>query len=202
MSIHTLLVDDHLLVMLGIQRLLESEEDIEVINTVHDPSILIKTVEDTRPDVIVTDIRMKQYNGIELTKDLLSKFPDVKVVILSGYDHEEYYNAAFEAGASAYITKERSAFDLANAIRQSHMGYILFSKNQIIGNNIEALTSAEQRILLLISKDKTNYEISTDLSISKRTVEYHISSIIRKLGVDSRVGAVVKGIKKGLIEGF
>ncbi|RBN36173.1 DNA-binding response regulator, partial [Priestia megaterium] len=80
-----------------------------------------------------------------------------------------------------------SAFDLANAIRQSNMGYILFSKNQISTKDFETLTSAEQKILLLISKDKTNYEISMDLSISKRTVEYHISSIIRKLDVDSRV---------------
>ncbi|MEB2268441.1 MULTISPECIES: response regulator transcription factor [Priestia] len=202
MSIRTLLVDDHLLVMLGIRRLLESEEDIEIIDTVSDPSSLLEVVGTTSPDVVVTDVRMKEFNGIELTKELLSKFPETKVVILSGYDHEEYYNAAFKAGASAYITKERSAFDLANAIRQSNMGYILFSKNQISTKDFEALTSAEQKILLLISKDKTNYEISMDLSISKRTVEYHISSIIRKLDVDSRVGAVVKGIKKGLIEDF
>jgi two-component system, NarL family, response regulator LiaR len=198
MKIKILLVDDHLLVMLGIKQLLENEPDFEVVNTIYNPADLDTEIMKNNPDVIVMDIRMKNYNGIELTKKIIEKHPKSKVVILSGYDYDEYIEAAYQAGAYAFVTKEKSAFELANAIRQSHLGFKLFPNKSLVYHK-HHLTKTELEILKLISEDKTNAEISEMLMISKRTVEHHVSSIIRKLDVDSRVGAVVKAIKLGLL---
>jgi two-component system, NarL family, response regulator LiaR len=198
MKIKILLVDDHLLVMLGIKQLLENEPDFEVVNTIYNPADLDTEITKNNPDVIVMDIRMKNYNGIELTRKIIEKHPKLKVVILSGYDYDEYIEAAYQAGAYAFVTKEKSAFELANAVRQSYSGIKSFP-NEIPAQNKPHLTKMELQILKLISEDKTNAEISEMLMISKRTVEHHVSSIIRKLDVDSRVGAVMKGIKLGLL---
>ncbi|MED3762805.1 response regulator transcription factor [Ureibacillus sp. FSL K6-8385] len=199
MKIKVLLVDDHLLVMLGIQQLLENEADLEIVNTICHPADLEKEIVKHNPDVIVMDIRMKNDNGIEWTKKITEKYPSCKIVILSGYDYDEYIHAAYEAGAYAFVTKENSAFELANAIRQSFSGIKHFPI-YISSKNHFPLTNAELKILQYISEDMTNEEISKFLNISKRTVEHHVSSILRKLDVNSRVGAVVKAMKMGILE--
>ena len=197
MQIKVLLVDDHLMFMLGIKQLLESEGNFTILNIVDNPAELNEKIKEEKPHVIVMDIRMKDYNGIELTKEISSVYPDIKIIILSGYNYDEYMKAAYEAGAYAFISKENSTYELANAIRESYKG------NRLIPDQTEnhkpLLTKTELEVLKLISQDKTNSEISEILVISKRTVEHHVSSIINKLKVDSRVGAVVKGMKSGLI---
>ncbi|MEB3752047.1 response regulator transcription factor [Geobacillus sp. FSL W8-0032] len=198
MKIKVLLVDDHLLVMHGIQQLLENEIDLEVVNTVCDPALLETEIKKHNPNVVVMDIRMKNDNGIEWVRKIAQTYPTCKVVILSGYNYDEYIQAAYEAGAYAFVTKESSVFELANAIRQTYLGVKSFPINRLDHCN-SPLTKTELDILQLISEDKTNAEISELLHISRRTVEHHVSSILRKLDADSRVGAVVKAIKLGLI---
>ncbi|MFA8440058.1 response regulator [Pueribacillus sp. YX66] len=195
MKIKVLLVDDHLMFMLGIKQLLEGEKDLTILSIVDNPPDLDKIIKNDKPHVIVMDIRMKDYNGIELTKKITKIYPEIKIIILSGYNYDEYMKAAYEAGAYAFISKENSAHELANAIRESHKGNKLIVETK----EKQLLTNTELEILKLISQDKTNSEISEILIISKRTVEHHVSSIINKLRVDSRVGAVVKGMKSGLI---
>jgi two-component system, NarL family, response regulator LiaR len=197
MKIKVLLVDAHLLVMLRIQQLLENEAHLEVVNTICHPADLEEEIIKHNPDVIVMDIRMKNDNGIEWTKKITETYPTCKVVILSGYDYDEYIHAAYEAGA--FVTKENSVFELANAIRQSHLGIKSFPVDRL-SNYHPPLINVELKILQFISEDRTNAEISELLNISRRTVEHHVSSILRKLDVDSRVGAVVKAMKLGLLE--
>lgn len=195
MKIKVLLVDDHLMFMLGIKQLLDSENDLTILGIIDDPSDLNEKLKDDKPHVIVMDIRMKDYNGIELTKKITKIYPDIKIIILSGYNYDEYMKAAYEAGAYAFISKENSTYELANAIRESYKGNKLIVEKK----EKQLLTETELEVLKLISQDKTNSEISDILVISKRTVEHHVSSIINKLKVDSRVGAVVKGMKSGMI---
>lgn len=126
MKIKVLLVDDHLLVMLGIKQLLENETDLEIVSTISDAANLDEEIIKNNPDVIVMDIRMKNNNGIKLTKKITEKYPESKVVILSGYHYDKYIDAASDAGAYAFVSKEESAIKLANAIRQSHIGVKLF----------------------------------------------------------------------------
>lgn len=198
LSINVLLVDDHVLMLMGLKELLEKESDLHVVATLSDPSALEETIGRRNPDVIVLDVRMKTENGIELAKIVRQEFPDLKIVILSGYNYDEYIDAARQAGTDAYVTKEKSNTELITAIRQVCQGRRIFpyQHREQAG---EALTAKEREILRQIAADKTNAEISEELSISKRTVEYHIASIMRKLDADSRVGAVVNGIKKGLL---
>lgn len=198
LSINVLLVDDHVLMLMGLKEILEKEPDLHVVATLSDPSALESAIRLRNPDVIVLDVRMKTENGIELAKIVRKEFPALKIVILSGYNYDEYIDAAKQAGADAYVTKEKSNTELITAIRQACRGQRTFpyQHREQAG---EALTAKEREILGQIAADKTNAEISEELSISKRTVEYHIASIMRKLDADSRVGAVVNGIKKGLL---
>lgn len=97
MKIKVLLVDDHLLVLLGIKQLLEHESDLEVVNTICDPAGINAAISKNHPDVVVMDIRMKGYNGIELTKKLIESYPNLKIVILSAYNDDEYIDASYHA---------------------------------------------------------------------------------------------------------
>ncbi|MGG2053647.1 response regulator transcription factor [Lysinibacillus pakistanensis] len=198
MKIKVLIVDDHLLLLESLRKALENDPTIQVVGTISSPKFLMNDIINTSPDVVLMDIRIKSYNGLDLMKDILKKMPQLPIIILSGYNYEEYIQAAYNAGASAFVTKETSNEELLFTIKQVQQGYKLFPSTAKKQDN-ESLTSKEREILKLIAEDKTNIEISDELMISKRTVEHHISSIIRKLDVDSRVGAIVTAIKQGII---
>lgn len=198
MKIKVLIVDDHLLLLESLRKALENDPTIQVVGTVSSPKFLMNDIINTSPDVVLMDIRIKSYNGLDLMKDILNKMPQLPIIILSGYNYEEYIQAAYNAGACAFVTKETSNEKLLFTIKQVQQGYKLFPSTAMKQGN-ESLTSKEREILKLIAEDKTNIEISDELMISKRTVEHHISSIIRKLDVDSRVGAIVTAIKQGII---
>ena len=197
MKIKVLIVDDHLLLLESLKKALESDSTIQVVATISSPKFLMNDIINTSPDVVLMDIRIKSYNGLDLMRDILKKMPQLPIIILSGYNYEEYIQAAYNAGASAFVTKETSNEELLVAIKQVQQGYKLFPTTKKQG--IQTLTPKEREILKLIAEDKTNIEISDELMLSKRTVEYHISSIIRKLDVDSRVGAIVTAIKQGIL---
>ncbi|ADP31141.1 response regulator transcription factor [Bacillus atrophaeus] len=198
MKIKVLLLDDHLMILQGIKQLLEHDQDIEVVGTLSNPAVVHEEIICTRPDILITDVRMKSFNGISLTRTIKKAFPELKIVVLSGYAYDEYISAAYKAGANAYIKKENSINDLITTIKQSFVGNHIFPYHTINLSG-ERLTHKELEVLTLIAEDKTNMEISTELMISKRTVERYISSIIQKMKANSRVGAVVNGIKQGLL---
>ena len=198
LNIQVLIVDDHVLFLESLKSILLNNPFIDVINTLSDPSLLIDEITKNSPDIILMDIRIKSYNGLELTRTIKEIAPHISVIILTGYNDEEYIEAAFSSGASAFIAKENSNELLITTIKQVYEGYRMFpNKTSLLTNS--ALTFTELEVLKKIAEDKSNYVISREMMVSKRTVENHVSSIIRKLEVDSRVGAVVKAIKRGLI---
>jgi DNA-binding NarL/FixJ family response regulator len=197
-TINIILIDDHLLMLMGLKELLEKEPDFHVMAALPDPENLEKIIKSHQPDILVLDVRLKNKNGIELTRRIKKTPSEMKIIILSGYHYDEYIEASMQAGADAYVTKEESNAKLAKVIRQVCKGEKVFPNLQPEIPS-ETLTSRERDILKLIANDMTTNEISEKLALSKRTVEYHISSIIQKLGADSRVGAVVNAIKKGLL---
>ncbi|WP_075261685.1 response regulator transcription factor [Geobacillus kaustophilus] len=196
-KIKVLLVDDHCLVMDGIRQLLERELDLEVVGAVSSPTDLEQKIAQHQPDIIVMDIRFKGKNGLLWTRKISSLFPACKVVILSRSHCLEYMNAAYEAGAYAFVSEQDSVETLIHAIRESHRGVKSFPTH-LVFHDRSSLTEMELAVLELIAQDKTNIEISEQLNISKRTVEHHVSSILRKLDVKSRAGAVGKAIELGL----
>lgn len=199
MNIKVLIVDDHVLLLESLKSILLSNPFIQVINTLSEPSFLLNEITENPPDVILMDIRIKSYNGLELTRTITEINPQISVIILTGYNDEEYIHAAYKAGASAFITKEKSNELLITTIKQVYQGYKMFPKLNFNPTS-DTLTPTELEVIKKIAEDKSNYEISNEMVVSKRTVEHHVSSIIRKLEVDSRVGAVVIAIKRGLIK--
>lgn len=194
MSIKVLLVDDHLLLVESLKTILDAEPTIHVVGTITDPSQLLEDILSLQPDILLMDIRIKTYNGLNLTKAIIKSIPTMPIIILSGYDDDAYIQAAQNAGAKAFIKKEQSNEDLIATVKKVYAGYTLFPSFEKT-----LLTPKELEVLQLIVAEKTSEVISKELSISKRTVEHHISSILRKLGVQSRVGAVVKALEQGLV---
>ncbi|AWB46533.1 DNA-binding response regulator [Paenibacillus sp. CAA11] len=198
--IQIVLLDDHPLVMEGLKRRVEEEEDMEVCGAFTDPRTILRELERLQPQVLIMDISMPEMDGFEVARQCKERFGlDLKMIMLSGYTYAEFYQKAYELGAHAYLSKQAPYPEIINAIRQSVRGHILIPEKLKPGAGQEQLTPTERRVLELIAKEKSNLEIAVDLSMSKRTVEYHITSIIGKLGVKTRIGAVAKGYELGLI---
>lgn len=193
------LLDDHPLVLEGLKNRLEKEADIEVPRTFGDPRDLLDNIDACRADVIVMDVSMPHMNGFELGKKLKERYGhSIKIIILSGYTYEEFYNKAYEIEAHAYLSKQSTYTQIINAIKQSMMGHILVPEKAIAKSKY-LLTPVERKVLQKIAEEKTNREIAKELAMSQRTVEYHMTSINQKLGVKSRIGAVAKGYESGLL---
>lgn len=197
MNINLLLVDNRQLVLECLKHRLNKEPNICVIGTLSNPKYLQHEIITNSPDIVLINYRMELSNKINLTK-LLNNIPHLRVIILSKHKYSEYIQASYNAGASAFISEEKSFQELIFTIRQVYLGDKIFPKVEE-NQKDKILTPKESEVLKRIAEDKTNIEISEEMMISIRTVEYHISSIIRKLNVESRVGAVVTAIKRGLL---
>ncbi|KPC97922.1 Transcriptional regulatory protein LiaR [Geobacillus sp. BCO2] len=162
----------------GIRQLLEREPDMEVVGAVFSPTELEKDIADFQPDIIVIDAPSQRENNLIWIKNISSQFPASKVVMLSGDDNTEYVHAVHEAGAYAFVSKCDSAETLIHAIRESYRGVKSFPADLAFHDG-SPLTDMELAVLDLIARDKTNSEIGEQLNISKRTVEHHVSSILR-----------------------
>lgn len=144
------------------------------------------------------DIKIKDTNGLNIIKKYKLLYPKIKFIVLSGYNIESFKTRAFQNGASAYVLKEHSSQYLIEIIHKVYLSNKKFNtSNEMI---ISELTPNEIDILNLMSQDLTNTQIRQKAYMSKRTIEYHVSSIIKKLNVNSRLGAVIKAVQLGLID--
>ena len=198
--IKVVLIDDHPLVLKGLSSILNEDPEFEVVGTFDRGEKAIEELKHLEPDVLIMDPYMSEVNGLDVIRRIKKQFDNsLRIIMFSAYDSEELLRMVYDIGIHAYVLKSAPINQLINAIKQSYLGNILISERLFRHRGDECLTNTEIKILQLIAQEKTNNEIADELNISKRTVEYHISSIIQKLGVDSRVGAVVKGIQKGLL---
>jgi len=200
-KIRVCLLDDHPLVLEGLENRLNAEPGIEVQRSFIDPREFLAEIERSCPDVVLLDISLPQTDGFSLAQQLKTKYGNaLKIILLSGYTYESFYYKAYKLGVHAYLSKQSSYAVIINAIKQSVLGHILIpEKIGAAPSSPDALTAAEREVLQLLAKEKTNKEISLELALSQRTVEYHLSSINQKLGVKTRIGAVVKGFELGLL---
>ena len=199
-KIKVILLDDHPLVMEGLKNRINEEEDLLVVGTFTDPREIMHEVEKLEPSVVVMDISMPHMDGFEVAKLCKERFGiSLKIIMLSGYTYEEFYQKAYDVGVHAYLSKQATYPEIINAIRQSVMGHILISEKMLKGIKQDQLTGVERDVLELIAQEMNNQEIANRLAMSKRTVEYHIASITSKFGVKTRIGAVVKGYELGLL---
>lgn len=188
-------IDDHKMVATGLAKELSEQPDFAVSAVVTDPREIDALLSETAPDVLLMDIRMGSHNGIKLTEKIKSQYPEVKIVLMSGYNMGQL---ARDSKADAFASKEEPIDVLASTIRK----VCLESASVFPADSPfeEKLTEAEKDVLRLMGEDLTRKEIAAALYISEKTVANHTTSILRKLNVRSRIGAVLKGVELGLVD--
>jgi len=211
-EIKILLAEDHVVVRQGTRQLLEREQDLEVIGEAGDGEEAVRLASQLLPDVIIMDVAMPKLTGIEATRQIKALFPSVAVLILTGYDYDEYIFGLMEAGAAGYLLKDVSGDDLIHAIRAVYAGEPVLhpivarklmarftseaGKTAVAGPE-ELLTQRELEVLKLAAKGMSNKDIGEDLVISVRTVQAHLRDIFNRMGVGSRSEAILYGLKRG-----
>jgi NarL family two-component system response regulator LiaR len=213
-KIRILLADDHVLVRQGTRELLEQEEDMEVVAEAGDGEEAVQLATRQRPDVAIMDIAMPRLNGIEATKQIKALRPATAVLVLTAYDDDQYIFALLEAGAAGYLLKDVHADELIKAIRAVNAGESVLHPaiaRKVINrfaqpadrrteeSTLDQLTERELEVLKLAAKGMTNREIASELVISVRTVQVHLSNIFSKIGVGSRTEAVLHALRQGWI---
>lgn len=200
--------DDHVLVREGTRKILAGEADLAVVGEAGRGDDAVRIVLDLRPQVVLMDMRMPGLNGIEATRQILAEAPDVKIVIVSAHEDDDYVQEAISAGAAGYMLKTVPARELVEGIRAVAAGSLVLtpslSRRLAQRRNEPArapdrLSSRELAVLREIGLGKANKEIAQDLGISLRTVEGHLRNIFEKLRVGSRTEAVIYGVHRGII---
>lgn len=223
MTTRILIVDDHQLFREGVKRILDFEDTFNVVAEGDDGSEVIELYEQHMPDVVLMDINMPRVNGVEATEQLVSAYPDAKVIMLSIHDDESYVSHALKTGALGFMLKEMDADAIVQAIKvvasggsylhpkvthnlvaeykrlseREHKGS--FQQNEI-RRPLHLLTKRECEVLQLLTDGQSNRAIGETLFISEKTVKNHVSSILQKMGVNDRTQAVVTAIKNGWVE--
>jgi len=220
------IIDDHQLFREGVKRILEFEKSFQVVAEGDDGSEALGLVQENHPDVVIMDINMPQMNGVEATRELIEKYPNTKVIILSIHDDENYVTHALKTGASGYLLKEMDADALIEAVRvvadggsylhpkvthnlvneyrklaagvaRGGGGYV---QTVEIRRPLHLLTRRECEVLQMLADGKSNRGIGESLFISEKTVKNHVSNILQKMNVNDRTQAVVVAIKNGWVE--
>jgi two-component system response regulator DevR len=197
--IRVLICDDHELVRLGIRRLLETEADLDVVADVADASSALIAVAEHSPEVVVLDVRMPGISGVEACREIRSRFPATRVLMLTSFADDDALFASIMAGASGYVLKQIRCGDLVNGVREVAAGNSLLDpsvtervlarlRGETLGaaDVINDLTSQERKILALVADGLTNREIASRVFLAEKTVKNYVSHILAKLGVARR----------------
>lgn len=201
------IVDDHPMVAEGIQSILESYDDVEVIATLSTGQQIIDNVATLQPDVILLDLNMPGIGGLSTTEIILERRPETRILILSMHDSPEYITSALSHGAVGYVLKDVPTEEIKHAIDAVVSGqrYLCTGAQGSLapreGGLREQLTNREQTILLQLAQGRSNREVALDLDISIRTVETHRKNIKRKLGISSTAGLTRYALEHGVLQG-
>lgn len=209
-----LLVDDHEVVRLGLKALLERHPNFEVVGEASSAREAIELVGNLQPGVVVMDIRLPGTSGIEACEEIVQRFPDTKVLMLTSYAEDEMLFSAIRAGASGYVLKQIGGEELVRALEAVGRGEALldpavtqrvFQEVRKAVKEEEAsafshLSQQEKHVLLLVSEGKTNREIAKALFLGEGTVRNYVSSILSKLGVNNRAEAAAYAVEHNLRE--
>ncbi|MEL6673818.1 MAG: response regulator transcription factor [Bacteroidota bacterium] len=206
--IRVFLVDDHQIILDGLQALLSSIADIEVVGEANSGRELLQRLPLTKVEVILMDVDMPHMDGREATQQVKRHFPDLKVIILSMHHSQEMVRKLMQAGANGYVLKNADQAEVVQAIRQVKAGKSYFSgqitetllQPQLEEASTATLTSREREILILVAEGFTNIEIGNQLHISPRTVDSHRTNLMKKLSVNNVAGLIRYAFRKGMIE--
>ena len=203
-----LVADDHELVREGICKLLDLFDNIEIVGEAGDGLEAVSKVRDQFPDLVLLDLNMPRMNGINALRKIKEISSEVKVIILTIHDDEEYIYKATSAGAEGFIKKDITSKELHDAINRVLDGETVFPRTVAQEHDTdseqptdynELLSNREHEVLGLLARGMSNREIAEELYISEKTVKNHVSNILRKLDVNDRTQAVIKSLKYGLV---
>jgi two-component system, NarL family, response regulator LiaR len=210
-NIRVLLVEDHVCVREGTRQLMEREPDFTVIGEAGDGKEAVRLAIQLKPDVVIMDVAMPKLSGIEATKQIKTQLPSTIILVLTGYDYDEYIFSLLEAGAAGYLLKSISGEELVKAVRAVYAGEpilhpVVLKKLMTRFNPgataqprdkfLDVLSEREMEVLKAAARGMSNKDIGKTLYISERTVQAHMRSIFNKLGVGSRSEAVLYGLKR------
>jgi DNA-binding NarL/FixJ family response regulator len=211
-AIRILLADDHALVRHGLRLTLDAEADLEVVAEVSDGAEAVQSALRIPIDLAVLDVTMPRLTGIQAARQITEQHPDVRVLILSMHDNEQFFFEALRAGASGYVLKSAAQEDLVAACRAAMRGEpFLYPKGVAAlvrewldggaaGPVPDPLSERESEVVKLIAEGLTSREIGHVLQISDKTVERHRSNVLEKLGLKDRVALTRYAIRRGLVE--
>ena len=204
--IRIVIADDHPIVRSGLMGLLASQDDFDVVAEASDGRELVAAVQRTRPDVVLTDLRMPALDGVGAIREMCAAHPGLKVLVLTTYDTDADILRAVEAGATGYLLKETPREELFGAIRATALGRSVLSPSvasRLVGRARDpgerALSAREIEVLMLVARGTSNKLIARALEIGETTVKTHLLHIFAKLGVDDRTAAVTTAVERGII---
>ncbi|QFZ18832.1 response regulator [Saccharothrix syringae] len=209
-----LLADDHALVRRGVRLILDGEPDLTVVAEAGDGAEAVEKARSERPDLAILDIAMPRLTGLQAARELSRLQPDLRILILTMYDNEQYFFEALKAGASGYVLKSVADRDLVAACRACMRGEPFLypgAVTALIRNYLDrvrdgadlparAITDREEQILKLVAEGHSSKDIAGLLVISVKTVERHRANLLQKLGLKDRLELTRYAIRAGLIE--
>jgi DNA-binding NarL/FixJ family response regulator len=209
-KIHIVLVDDHDIVMDGVESILKNAPNLEVVGKASSVTIAETLIQQLRPDLVLTDISMGEVSGLELTKRIKQQFPLIKVMVLSMHDSVQHISSLLEAGATGYLLKNIKQDELFEAIHMVMLGQRYIQKSLLesytrarkqleTAQKQSALTPREIEIIQLIAQERTTVEISRQLYISEKTVETHRKNIGRKTGAKTAISLLKYAREHGIL---
>ncbi len=214
MRVRVLLADDQALVRAGFAMILEAQPDIDVVGEAANGREAVALAEQLRPDVILMDIRMPELDGIAATAAITAALPDVRVLVLTTFDLDDYVYDALHAGASGFLLKDVGREELVAAVRVIAGGDALLAPSvtrrllsdfvrrrpsQATGPAVDALTNRERDTLALLAQGLSNAQIAEQMFVSEHTVKTHVGNVLHKLALRDRIHAVIYAYERGLV---
>ncbi len=212
MPIQVLICDDQAIIRDGLEMMLRLERNIQVVGKAQDGAEAVELVERLAPDLVLMDLKMPSMNGVEATRQIRARFPQVRVLVLTTYDDDEWVFDAIRAGAAGYLLKDTPREKVVDAIRGTVEGKSFVDPavagrlmQQVAGRQAQpashllaALSEREIDVLRLLARGMSNAEMAAQLHLSEGTVRNHVSAILTKLGVPDRTNAAILAIQAGL----
>lgn len=214
MKLRILIAEDHQTVREGIKLLVNAQTDMEVVGEAGDGEAVIREVDRLKPDIVLMDISMPTMNGLEATRKLRARLPDLKILTLTRHTDDGYLQQVINAGANGYVLKQSAPNDLVSAIRsvgagnsyidpslaRKVMGGYAARSESLRGENKAVLTDRESEVLRLIALGYSNKEIAYKMDLSVKTIEAHKANGMRKLGISSRIDIVRYAILRNWLQ--
>ena len=201
--IRLLIVDDHLVVRMGLRSMIDSQADMMVVAEAANGHEAVQLYRQHQPDIVLLDLRMPQLNGVEATKAIRQRFPEALIIVLTTYDGDENIYRALQAGAHAYLLKDIPREEFLASIRSVYHGQYCIPPAVAarLAQRLphDELSARELEVLKLIVEGMSNKEIASMLAITESTVKNHVNSLLSKLRVKDRTQAATTALRRGIV---